>query len=263
MAMELVSGLGGVEDNSPTSIARVLKLSAPERVSLDSTHSEISDLVKSGRDLSVVFADGQRVFIEDFFVVGPEGGFSTLVDSTGEIVVSGLQVPEPADFDDTQDNEVFPNFKDPVAADAGAIESEAGGAALVSEGGGDFITLLAGTGLASGAGMVAGGGGSAPSDDVFGQSANVLDVTEQVTTFGQVVTEEDLGLVSVGGSDDIAAFMPASEPEVVGGDNHHAPETGGEDSPLAEAGADMEVMFPVEIDLLTGLTPEFESEVGL
>ena len=111
--------------------------------------------------------------------------------------------------------------------------------------------------------MIAGGGGSAPSDDVFDQSAHVLDVTEQFTTFGQVVTEEDLGLVSVGGSDDIAAFMPASEPEVVGGDNHHASETGGEDSPLAEAGADMAVMFPVEIDLLTGLTPEFESEVGL
>ena len=35
MATELVSGLGGVEDNSPMSIARVLKLSAPERVSLD------------------------------------------------------------------------------------------------------------------------------------------------------------------------------------------------------------------------------------
>ena len=68
MATELVSGLGGVEDNSPTSTARVLKLSAPERVNLDSTHSEISDLVKSGHDLSVVFADGQRVFIEDFFV---------------------------------------------------------------------------------------------------------------------------------------------------------------------------------------------------
>ena len=78
-----------------------------------------------------------------------------------------------------------------------------------------------------------------------------------------MVTEEDLGLVSVGRSDDIAAYVPASEPEVVGGDRHHAPETGGEDSSLSEAGADMAVMLPVEIDLLTGLTPEFESEVGL
>ena len=59
----------------------------------------------------------------------------------------------------------------------------------------------------------------------------MLDVTEQVTTFGQVVTEEDIAGVCWW-KDDIAAFMPASEPEVVGGANHHAPETGGEELSL-------------------------------
>lgn len=51
---------------------------------------------KAGADLRVTLLDGQEVMLHDFFVIGPEGNASRLLDSAGgPVEVTGLLAPEP------------------------------------------------------------------------------------------------------------------------------------------------------------------------
>lgn len=51
---------------------------------------------KAGADLRVTLLDGQEVMLRDFFVIGPEGNASRLLDSAGgPVEVTGLLAPEP------------------------------------------------------------------------------------------------------------------------------------------------------------------------
>ncbi|MBE9640097.1 hypothetical protein IQ782_24920 [Salipiger pacificus] len=64
-------------------------------ISLTETSGGISGYLKSGPDLEISFQDGQALNIENFFVSGPDGEFSSLVDDDGTTLVSGLLAPEP------------------------------------------------------------------------------------------------------------------------------------------------------------------------
>lgn len=51
---------------------------------------------KAGADLRVTLLDGQEVMLRDFFVIGPDGSASRLLDSpSGPVEVTGLIAPEP------------------------------------------------------------------------------------------------------------------------------------------------------------------------
>ncbi|MDD8023841.1 MAG: hypothetical protein PHX82_12105 [Paracoccaceae bacterium] len=58
---------------------------------------------KAGTDLRITLLDGQDVLVRNFFVVGPEGDFSSLLLAQGgETEVTGMLAPEPASPDNGQ-----------------------------------------------------------------------------------------------------------------------------------------------------------------
>lgn len=179
-------GLIEIEDG-----ARSVALSEPTRIALGQRGAAVLEFSKSGADLAVHFADGPSVFIEDFFVVGPEGTFSSLLDHDESVLVSGLQVPEPVQTQGTGATEVFPQFSEGDVAPSDALGADGDGRFSVSEGGSDFMTLLTGTGLASGAGLLSEGGGLAVGD------------ASQPSRIASALTEDDISaeLLPVDGAD--------------------------------------------------------------
>ena len=85
------------EDQSTSTrhVAPHVSLDQPADVVLAPDTPGIRSFDKSGSDLDLVFEDGQRLHIQDFFVVGSDGNFSSLIDAAGTPQLSGLMAPEP------------------------------------------------------------------------------------------------------------------------------------------------------------------------
>ncbi|MBE3637552.1 hypothetical protein [Mangrovicoccus algicola] len=72
-----------------------LVMERPGDVMLPPDGPAIRSADKQGADLELTFDTGETMQIVDFFVIGPEGDFSTLQDAEGTARVTGLMVPEP------------------------------------------------------------------------------------------------------------------------------------------------------------------------
>lgn len=178
----MVVGVVEMENNNTgSSLSKVLSqlsLDIPKTVSLDPATARVVGFDKAGTDLTVAFADGETLHIENFFVIGPDGDFSRLISPSGETIVTGLMGPE-------SDGVMVGEPRD--AADAGAqVASDTASlsfAAADSDGadwGGSALLAAAGISVGSGIGAFSGDGGSggtpeaAPGadtdDDLFVQS---------------------------------------------------------------------------------------------
>ena len=95
MAIEmLVSVLSG-GSGAARVVTSHLTLREPVEIRVSETNVGIPQYLKSGSDLEVYFQDGRTLHVENFFVAGPDGEFSSLLDDDGTPQVSGLLVPEP------------------------------------------------------------------------------------------------------------------------------------------------------------------------
>ncbi|MCA0942977.1 hypothetical protein LCM08_24365 [Salipiger pacificus] len=89
-------------------------------ISLTEESGGISRYLKSGSDLEIYFQDGRALNIENFFVSGPDGEFSSLVGDEGTTLVSGLLVPEP-DAESLGLGDAEADIPDATTADSTAI----------------------------------------------------------------------------------------------------------------------------------------------
>ncbi|QDY70568.1 hypothetical protein [Qingshengfaniella alkalisoli] len=70
-------------------------LDQPADVFFESGAPAVSQFDKIGADLDLVFEDGQRFYVQDFFVIGPQGEFSRLLGQGDQPEITGLMAPEP------------------------------------------------------------------------------------------------------------------------------------------------------------------------
>ena len=199
MATEITTQTAGSGSLATLLVGSHLPLASPTDVTLTSRNAQISGYEKSGADLSIRFADGHALEVQNFFVIGEQGDFSRLISSTGAPLVTGLMGPEAED--DTLPTplaepalpagaiEVFPNPA--LLEQAGAAPSESASMAAQSgatlsvsdaqaSGGGAGSwtqpTLLAGLGLASTVGLSSGASGDAGSSATTASAAETLSL---------------------------------------------------------------------------------------
>lgn len=160
--VEIFTVAGGA---SARSVTNDVRLTAPSDVYFGSGVAGIAYYEKSGADLRVILLDGQEVLVRDFFVIGPAGEYSRLLDggAAGEVEITGLLAPEPfvppteptavaeaekaeeaqpmAEGDSPQGEEIVVDLSggEPAADDAAPV---AGGG-----GGGGGVMTIAGIGL--------------------------------------------------------------------------------------------------------------------
>ncbi|NGM45981.1 hypothetical protein G5B31_10550 [Rhodobacter sp. SGA-6-6] len=163
--VEIFTVAGGPGGASARSVTNDVRLAAPSDVYFGSGAAGIAYYEKSGADLRVILLDGQEVLVRDFFVIGPAGEYSRLLDggAGGEVEITGLLAPEPfvpptepaavaeaekaeeaqpmadADNDSPQGEEIVvgPSDGEPAPDDA----------APVAGGGGGGVMTIAGIGL--------------------------------------------------------------------------------------------------------------------
>lgn len=104
-----------------------ISITAPSDIYFGKGAPGIAYFEKAGADLRVTLLDGQQVVLRDFFVIGPEGDASRLLDGVGgPVEVTGLLAPEPFQ---PETGTIHPVEVDPVDtghadtghADAGAV----------------------------------------------------------------------------------------------------------------------------------------------
>lgn len=186
MTTEITTQTAGSGSLATLLVGSHLPLAAPTDITLTARNAQISGYQKSGADLSVRFADGNALQLQNFFVIGEQGDFSRLISASGAPLVTGLMGPEAeSETDEPQIAEaaipsdaieVFPNAALRSDAQSGAEvtgaatpapsgdESPAGNMSVGSvsadgDSGGSWSqpTLLAGLGIASGLSLSSGG----------------------------------------------------------------------------------------------------------
>lgn len=112
-----------------------ISITAPSDVYFGKGAPGIAYYEKAGTDLRVTLLDGQQVLLHDFFVIGPEGNASRLLDGAGgPVEVTGLLAPEPFQPETGVIHPAEPDQVDTAHAEAGAVaapaapEAEAAGA---------------------------------------------------------------------------------------------------------------------------------------
>lgn len=115
------------------------RLAQPSDVHFGTGAAGIAFFEKSGADLRVTLLDGSKVMLRDFFVIGPEGEFSRLLDGggSGSVEVTGLVAPEPlvpSPRDSGTQEEAAPKAEAAPAPANGAV-AEGDTASLVESGG--------------------------------------------------------------------------------------------------------------------------------
>lgn len=114
------------------------RLAQPSDVHFGTGAAGIAFFEKSGADLRVTLLDGSKVMLRDFFVIGPEGEFSRLLDGggSGSVEVTGLVAPEPlvpSQRDSGTQEEAEPMAEAPLALAKSAVAE--GDAASLNESG--------------------------------------------------------------------------------------------------------------------------------
>ncbi|MPL67210.1 hypothetical protein SDC9_12901 [bioreactor metagenome] len=113
-----------------------ISITAPSDVYFGKGAPGIAYYEKAGTDLRVTLLDGQQVLLHDFFVIGPEGNASRLLDGAGgPVEVTGLLAPEPFQPETGVIHPAEPDQVDTAHAETGAAgaapaapEAEAAGA---------------------------------------------------------------------------------------------------------------------------------------
>jgi len=186
MTTEITTQTAGSGSLATLLVGSHLPLAAPTDITLTARNAQISGYQKSGADLSVRFADGNALQLQNFFVIGEQGDFSRLISASGAPLVTGLMGPEAESEPDepqiaeaailSDAIEVFPNAALMSDAQSGAEvtgaatpapsgdEAPAGNMSVGSvsadgDSGGSWSqpTLLAGLGTASGLSLSSGG----------------------------------------------------------------------------------------------------------
>lgn len=94
MSVSVLSNGSGGHVGGKQTVASHLSFDTPTDFSLPQSTGGIAGLTKLGTDLNLLMANGDTVDIQDFFVIGDDGDFSRLLTDDGEVVVTGLMVPE-------------------------------------------------------------------------------------------------------------------------------------------------------------------------
>lgn len=95
--VEIFTVGSGQNSAATRSVSNEIKLSTASDVYFGSAVAGIAFYEKSGADLRVTLLDGQEITLQDFFVIGPQGQYSRLLDggANGSVEVTGLIAPEP------------------------------------------------------------------------------------------------------------------------------------------------------------------------
>lgn len=186
MTTEITTQTAGSGSLATLLVGSHLPLAAPTDITLTARNAQISGYQKSGADLSVRFADGNALQLQNFFVIGEQGDFSRLISASGAPLVTGLMGPEAESEPDepqiaeaaipSDAIEVFPNAALMSDAQSGAEATGAatpapsgdaasagnmsvGSVSADGDSGGSWSqpTLLAGLGIASGLSLSSGG----------------------------------------------------------------------------------------------------------
>lgn len=186
MTTEITTQTAGSGSLATLLVGSHLPLAAPTDITLTARNAQISGYQKSGADLSVRFADGNALQLQNFFVIGEQGDFSRLISASGAPLVTGLMGPEAESEPDepqiaeaaipSDAIEVFPNAALMSDAQSGAEVTGAatpapsgdaapagnmsvGSVSADGDSGGSWSqpTLLAGLGIASGLSLSSGG----------------------------------------------------------------------------------------------------------
>ena len=94
MTTEITTQTAGSGSLATLLVGSHLPLAAPTDITLTARNAQISGYQKSGADLSVRFADGNALQLQNFFVIGEQGDFSRLISASGAPLVTGLMGPE-------------------------------------------------------------------------------------------------------------------------------------------------------------------------
>jgi len=163
MSIEVVirsSALDGIPVSQTTSH---LALDTATDIALSRSVPGIANYSKIGPDLRLSFTDGQSLYIENFFVLSPQGEYSQLFASDGTALVTGLVAPEP-EPKETALSAPGNGTGDPmIATEASGAEAREGSGVSMGDGASDDGAadahadranplLLTGVGLASGYG---------------------------------------------------------------------------------------------------------------
>lgn len=99
-----------------------ISITAPSDIYFGKGAPGIAYFEKAGADLRVTLLDGQQVLLHDFFVIGPEGDASRLLDGVGgPVEVTGLLAPEPFQPETGTIHPAEVDQVDTGHADAGAV----------------------------------------------------------------------------------------------------------------------------------------------
>lgn len=161
--VEIFTVAGGPGGASARSVTNDVRLTAPSDVYFGSGVAGIAYYEKSGADLRVILLDGQEVLVRDFFVIGPAGEYSRLLDggAAGEVEITGLLAPEPfvpptepaavAEAEKAEEAQPMAEGDSPqgdeIVVDLPGGEPAADDAAPVAGGGGGGVMTIAGIGL--------------------------------------------------------------------------------------------------------------------
>lgn len=161
--VEIFTVAGGPGGASARSVTNDVRLAAPSDVYFGSGVAGIAYYEKSGADLRVILLDGQEVLVRDFFVIGPAGEYSRLLDggAGGEVEITGLLAPEPfvpptepaavAEAEKAEEAQPMADGDSPqgeeVVVDLAGGEPAPDAAAPVAGGGGGGVMTIAGIGL--------------------------------------------------------------------------------------------------------------------
>ena len=183
MAIEITTQHASAPIPLPRNINAGLQLSVPTDITLSQGNAAIRGYEKHGADLVLQLADGQALTAENFFVIGENGDFSRLIAQNGEIVATGLLVPEPEQgFETPTDLETSEGFAAPSSegtvdtaarpnSDPAPVEASA-----ASGSGWARPAMLAGVGLTSGAALL--GQGSANENTTSAAASDESATTE-------------------------------------------------------------------------------------
>lgn len=149
MSVSVLSNGSGGHVGGKQTVASHLSLETSTDFSLPQSTGGIAGLTKLGADLNILMANGDNVDILDFFVIGDDGEFSRLLSDDGEVVVTGLMVPEADKGGD------FRNARNPEQQmqEASADDPVNGYGHDADAGGWIGPELIAGAGLSLGSGI--------------------------------------------------------------------------------------------------------------
>ena len=99
MVRKQIVRISAQDDRTPQLAETNISVDGAAAIILPSQMADIAGYQKSGPALEIDFTDGQSLRIDNFFVIGPDGDYSEVMNSDGRAAVSALLAPEPVPGD--------------------------------------------------------------------------------------------------------------------------------------------------------------------